>query len=141
MTPARHNIVHVARTHHIRIDVECFSTGTLARFDNSDGQPQALMFDNRTSHDEIERRILACYGGSSRLPRKLTVRPENRASQASLAKLAALCGGDDGIYSELDAKAAGPIIHELSLTKGIELLLNPNGSVTWRKMGEDEANG
>lgn len=134
MTPARHNIVHVSKQHSIQIDVECFANGTLARFVDGAGRPVALVFDNRAAYNEIEARILAARRGV-RPP--MAVRPEHRASRASLAKLAALCSGADGVYTELDA-APATIIHELSLTKGLELVLHPDGRVTWQRMGSDE---
>lgn len=127
MTPARHNIVHVAKQHGISIDVECFASGTLARFNDRLGQPQALMFDNRAGHEDVEHRILACHKGRVQ---RLVVKPEHRASPEALGMLAAPVRGENGPPS-------APIIHELSLTKALELVLHPDGTVTWRRMGDE----
>lgn len=129
MTPARHNIVHVAKALGLKVDIECFANGTLARW-NEGTTPFAVMFPNNAGLDDVSAAF------ASRRPKRV-VRPENRPSQASLAKLAALCSGTDGVYAELEAPPS-PIIHELSLTKAIELVLHPDGRVTWQRMGSDE---
>lgn len=105
MTPARHNIVHFARTHGIDINVQCFANGTLAVIGD-----RAVMFDNHASYDDV----VVGLGGRQQ---KRVPRDDVKPSAETMRKFHAM--------------AAATIIHELSMTKGIDLVLHPDGRVTW----------
>lgn len=147
MTPARHNIVHVSKQLGIHTIVDCYPNGTLVTTADPSGAIVAHLFSNYAGMDEVRLKLIELSRGvragrdfkPKAAPHKLAVRPEHRASRASLAKLDELCSGDDGVYAELDAPdTPATIIHELSLIRELELVLHPDGRVTWQRMGSDE---
>jgi hypothetical protein len=129
MTRARDNALRYGTANGAVLTTQCFANGTLV-VRNEDGY--AVLFDNAASYEDIA----AAFERRQRVPR-----PEHRPSRETMAKLAeALKGpafavfddGDDTTRVEIKPDAAA-LVFELSLTRGLDLLLNPDGSVTWRR--------